>query len=148
MADLQRMVVAMEVGDRLRAARERRHMTQGELAAKLGVNIATVTLWENRKNRRQVGTKYLRKIAEALDIRVSELLGENEPPPPQTGLVTIDLAETQLLRLFRLMPQELKLVQLAQFFECANSGNFGRTLSQNHRQDTVLAGGAESGDSR
>ena len=138
----------MEVGDRLRAARERRHMTQGELAAKLGVNIATVTLWENHKNRRQVGTKYLRKIAEALDIRVSELLGENEPPPPQTGLVTMDLAETELLRMFRLMPETLKLVQLAQFVHCANTGNLSRPPSHDYHRDDVRALSNESGDSR
>jgi DNA-binding XRE family transcriptional regulator len=39
----------MDVGDRLRQIRERLGMTQGELAAKIGVHETTVTLWENRK---------------------------------------------------------------------------------------------------
>jgi transcriptional regulator with XRE-family HTH domain len=34
----------MDVGDRLREAREHLGMTQSELAAKLGVHVATVTL--------------------------------------------------------------------------------------------------------
>ena len=38
-----------DIGDRLRIAREQRGITQGELAAKLGVHIMTVTLWENKK---------------------------------------------------------------------------------------------------
>jgi transcriptional regulator with XRE-family HTH domain len=80
----------MDVGDRLREAREHLGMTQAELAAKLGVHVATVTLWENRKNRRKVATKYIQKIAKVLNIRVSELLGEGaeqtipEPPPTLT----------------------------------------------------------------
>lgn len=139
------MVVVMEVGDRLRAARERRHMTQQELAAKLGVSPATVTLWENQKNRRNVGTKYLNRIAAALDIRVSELLGEDDKPDAPTALVTMDLAERQLLRLFRLMPQELKLFQLAQFVECANTGQFDHAGGHDlRRTESMMRGSANS----
>lgn len=143
-----KMVATMEVGDRLREIREQRGMTMNELAAKLGVNIATVTLWENRKNRRQIGTKYLMKVAEVLDVRMSELLGENEPPPPPTALMTRDLAETQLLRLFRLMPEELKLFQLAQFVHCANSGKLPEAQSHDRRQDRMPARSTEHSESR
>ena len=65
-----------DVGDRLRELRERRGLKQSDLAAKFGVHVMTVTLWENKKARRKIGTKYIQKIAEALNIRVSELLGE------------------------------------------------------------------------
>ena len=122
----------MDVGDRLREAREHLGMTQSELAAKLGVHVATVTLWENRKNRRKVATKYIQKIAQVLNIRVSELLGEGakpaipEPPP---ALTTRDNAEYQLLRLFRLMPEKLQLFQLAQFVQCVTGSQGNQPIS-------------------
>lgn len=145
--------VVMEIGDRLRLARERRGMTQGDLAAKLGVHPATVTLWENHKNRRQIGTKHLQKVAEALQIRVSELLGEGgdtkqASQPPATTTAAQDLAEVQLLRLFRLMPEELKLFQLAQFVECANGGKLGHAPSHDMGQDSVSACGGDPGEHR
>jgi transcriptional regulator with XRE-family HTH domain len=116
----------MDVGDRLRARREKLGMTQGELAAKLGVHVATVTLWENRKNRRKISTKYIQKIAEVLNIRVSELLGEKNIPAQTTRdpppIMTQNSAEVQLLRMFRLMSEKLQLWQLAQFIECVNGG--------------------------
>lgn len=139
--------MATEVGDRLRAARERRGMTQGELAAKLGVHPATVTLWENKRNRRQIGTKYLQKVANALQIRPSELLGEGDGSPAPK-MVALDQAETQLLRLFRLMPEELKLFQLAQFIECAASGKLNQQISHGARRDAVPAHSGDDGDSR
>jgi transcriptional regulator with XRE-family HTH domain len=142
------MAGTMEVGDRLRAARERCGMTIGDLAAKMGVHIATVTLWENRKNRRQMGTRHVHKAADVLGIRVSELLGETEPAGPPTRLTTQDLAETQLLRLFRLMPEELKLFQLAQFFECANVGKPDQARGHNHRQRGVPTGSSVDSESR
>ena len=68
--------MVVDIGDRLREARERIGMTQLELAEKDGVHVATATLWENRRNRRPVATKHIHKLAEVLGIRVSELLGE------------------------------------------------------------------------
>ena len=66
----------IDVGDRLREVRERRGMKQSELAAKLGVHVMTVTLWENRKNRRKIAPSIYRRSRKSLNIRVSELLGE------------------------------------------------------------------------
>jgi transcriptional regulator with XRE-family HTH domain len=127
----------MEVGDRVREAREKRGMTQSELAAKLGISAITVTLWENEKNRRQVGAKYLKKIAEIFGMRMSELLGEPEAEAnaQPTAIVTVNVAETQLLRLFRLMPEKTQLVQLAQFVESAGAGNLGGGRRDHARED-------------
>jgi transcriptional regulator with XRE-family HTH domain len=138
----------MEVGDRLRAARMRAGMTIGDLAAKMGVHVATVTLWENQKNRRQMGTKHLRKAADALGIRVSELLGETEAPDPYAGITTTDLIEEQLLRLFRSMPQELKLFQLAQFVESVNLGEADHARGHGQRHGSVSIAGSENGEAR
>jgi DNA-binding XRE family transcriptional regulator len=54
--------VDKDVGDRLRELRERRGLKQSDLAAKLGVHVMTVTLWENKKARRKISTKYIQKI--------------------------------------------------------------------------------------
>lgn len=139
----------MDMGERLREARERHGMTQGELAAKLGVSTTTVTLWENRKNPRQIGTKYLKKVADALGIRVSELLGEADAKS-QSGITTADLIETQLLRLFRLMPQKVQMFQLAQFIECIGASQLdhaaGHELWKHGMAPSIS--GAGDGDSR
>ena len=142
----------MDIGERVRAARERRGMTQADLAEKLGVSPVTVTLWENRRHRRMIGTKHLANVANALEIRVSELLGETDPagqPIPGPAMTTtMDLAETQLLRLFRLMPEEVKLFQLAHFVECVGGAKFNDTLGQESRQSRALALSPENGESR
>jgi transcriptional regulator with XRE-family HTH domain len=138
----------MEVGDRLRAAREQRGLTIGDLAAKMGVNVTTVTLWENRKNRRQIGPKHVQRAAEVLGIRVSELLGEVEQPEPRPGIMTTDLAEEQLLRLFRLMPEKVQLFQLAQFVETVAVSESGYTRSHDQRQDRMPSGSPENDQAR
>jgi transcriptional regulator with XRE-family HTH domain len=114
--------VDKDVGDRLRELRERRGLKQSDLAAKLGVHVMTVTLWENKKARRKISTKYIQKIAEALNIRVSELLGEEGTLEQTTRDPLPSSAEVQLLRMFRLMSEKLQLWQLAQFIECVNGG--------------------------
>jgi transcriptional regulator with XRE-family HTH domain len=104
--------VDKDVGDRLRELRERRGLKQSDLAAKLGVHVMTVTLWENKKARRKISTKYIQKIAEALNIRVSELLGEEGTLEQTTRdplpIMTQSSAEVQLLRMFRLMSEKLQ----------------------------------------
>jgi transcriptional regulator with XRE-family HTH domain len=118
--------VEKDVGDRLREIRERQGMKQSELAAKLGVHVMTVTLWENVKARRKVAAKYLPRIAQILNIRVAELLGEEGTLEQTTRdplpIMTQSSAEVQLLRMYRLMSEKLQLWQLAQFIECVNGG--------------------------
>ena len=142
----------MDIGERLRAARERRGMTQADLAEKLGVSPVTVTLWENRRHRRMIGTKHLANVAVALEIRVSELLGETDPAgqpaPGSATTTTMDLAETQLLRLFRLMSEEVKLFQLAQFVECASGAKLDHARGYEPRQSGPAALSPENSESR
>jgi hypothetical protein len=86
----------------------------------------TVTLWENVKARRKVAAKYLPRIAQILNIRVAELLGEEGTLEQTTRdplpIMTQSSAEVQLLRMYRLMSEKLQLWQLAQFIECVNGG--------------------------
>jgi transcriptional regulator with XRE-family HTH domain len=136
--------MVVDIGDRLREARERIGMTQLELAEKVGVHVATATLWENRRNRRPVATKHIHKLAEVLGMRVSELLGEETRelsplpiPKPEPTLTTRTNAEYQLLRLFRQMSEELKLWQLAQFMQCVSSGQSGQPMGHEMSIDSA-----------
>lgn len=121
----------MDIGDRIRAARERAGLTQKQLAEAVGVSDVAVTLWENRKNRRGITNEHLEKVAEILGVTMGVLLGEKQPRPLVTrarmSTVVVSQAEKTLLELFRGFSQELQLLQLAQFVECAKfrkSGQF------------------------
>jgi transcriptional regulator with XRE-family HTH domain len=58
--------------EKLRALRERRLLTQAELAGKAGVRPATITDIETGKHKPRGST--VRKIAKALSVRPTELL--------------------------------------------------------------------------
>jgi transcriptional regulator with XRE-family HTH domain len=112
----------MVIGDRIRAARERRGLTQSQLAEAVGVQPTAVTLWENKKNPRGITGPHLHKVAEVLEVSVAKLLGEPEQTltmRPRMATIVVSPAEKTLLELFRAFPQELQLLQLAQFVECA-----------------------------
>lgn len=63
--------------ENLKRFREKNNLNKEELGLKLGVTGATVGLWESKKNEPRMGK--VQKIAEVLDVNVSELLF-NEPP--------------------------------------------------------------------
>ncbi len=68
------MLTVVQIGDKLRAARTRRLMTQQELAREAGVGVTTIV----RIERNQVEPQFrnIRKLAKALDIAPTELIGE------------------------------------------------------------------------
>lgn len=110
----------MEVGDKVRAVREQKGITQAQLAEAVGVHTTTVTLWENHRNRRQVTDQHLHKIAQALGVHVTELIegtDYNQEPPP-ASVATINLVEKVLLDTFRRLPEHVQTLQLAQLIEC------------------------------
>jgi transcriptional regulator with XRE-family HTH domain len=119
----------MEVGDRIKSAREKAGLTQHQLAEAVGVSDTAVVLWENRKNRRGIKDEHLQKVAEVLDTTVGALLGAREKPRSmmraefsRVSTVVVNDAEKTLLNLFRSFSQEFQLLQLAQFVECASLG--------------------------
>jgi transcriptional regulator with XRE-family HTH domain len=65
-------------GKRLKWARERRGITQEELAEKLGVSLRTITRYEN-----QSGDDLLRDVSQALDVSADYLLGLSNDPNPR-----------------------------------------------------------------
>jgi transcriptional regulator with XRE-family HTH domain len=68
------MLVVVKIGDRLRDLRVRRALTQEELAEKADVGTNTVARLERNESDPHMST--LRKLAWALDVDPSELVGE------------------------------------------------------------------------
>jgi transcriptional regulator with XRE-family HTH domain len=71
---------ARQIGRRLKAARQRAHVSQAELAARLEVTQTAVSYWE--AGRRLPGIDDLMRIAEFLDAPLTDLLpGDSERRP-------------------------------------------------------------------
>jgi transcriptional regulator with XRE-family HTH domain len=68
------MPIVVYIGEQLRNARTRRLLTQEELAAKAGVSQSTIANIERNNAEPQFRT--IRKLAKALDVEPSELIGE------------------------------------------------------------------------
>ena len=57
--------------DDLKAFRRRKHLTQKELASRVGVSHGTIVLWENSTV--QPRREHIPKLAEALDVDAKQL---------------------------------------------------------------------------
>ena len=68
------MPTVVHIGDKLRAARTRRLLTQEELAERADVSPSTVANIE--LDNREPHFRTIRKLAKALDVDPTELLGE------------------------------------------------------------------------
>jgi transcriptional regulator with XRE-family HTH domain len=68
------MAVVVYIGDKLKAARTRRLLTQEELAAKAGVSAATVVNIE--RDNQEPHFRTIKKLAKALDVDPTTLLEE------------------------------------------------------------------------
>jgi transcriptional regulator with XRE-family HTH domain len=71
---MARMLAVVKIGDRLRDLRVRRALTQEELADKADVGTNTVARLERNETEPHMST--LRKLARALDVNPSELIGD------------------------------------------------------------------------
>lgn len=66
----------MHIGEKIKKIREKRGLTQTELARRCGVPHATI--WNIENGKRNPGFKVLPKIAEVLNVSIDELLKEEE----------------------------------------------------------------------
>ncbi len=71
---MMQLVVSLGIGDRLRRLRRNRLLTQHGLAERAGVSHVTIARIETGQVEPRIDT--LRKLAKALDIEPTELLGE------------------------------------------------------------------------
>ena len=68
------MPTVVYIGEKLKVARTRRLLTQEELAEKAGVSAATVVNVE--RNNQEPHFRTIRKLAQALEIDPTKLLGD------------------------------------------------------------------------
>jgi transcriptional regulator with XRE-family HTH domain len=138
----------MGIGDRIRELREKRGMTQAELAELMGLQHSAVSLWESKTTRRNITDENLKKVAEVLGVSLAELFGEERGMAltiePRFTTISVSQAEKTLLDLFRSFPEKLQLLQLAQFVECSKVRK-GKQFVSNKSSDGFA--GAVSEDS-
>lgn len=85
-----------EIGDRIRATRQERRITQEELAAAVGVSRSAVAQWETGRSGQVTGN--LARIAQVLGVGVEFLMQGAAP----TGIPEASSAdEMAMLRLYR-----------------------------------------------
>lgn len=88
----------MEFGNHLKALREKRGLSQGELARRSGVSWSYISFLEAGK-RKSPSVKIILALAGALAVSVEELLGQDSREPLQ---MSMDMAE------FAKLPPELR----------------------------------------
>lgn len=104
------MLSPMAIGDRIRAARARLGMSQRTLAEKVGVDKSAVAQWEGGGGGKGIRTENLIETARILQIRPSELLGEETEAD---SFSTTDTREIALIHLYRQLSEPLKNVHLS-----------------------------------
>lgn len=96
----------VEVGMRLKAAREAAGLSQQAVADRFGKNKATVSAWET--GRGDPGIYQLRDLAKYYKISVAQLLQDNSPQDEVKSISQLTGLEAQLVMLFRGLPDDTK----------------------------------------
>ena len=76
----------INIGLRMREIREQKRITQTELSQKIKCTPTALSRWESGK--RIPSFEYIEKIANALDVSISELCDEKPREMESTGVVT------------------------------------------------------------
>lgn len=84
------MTETSSFGQRLKALRKSRGLTQEELADLIGTHETTIRRWENQDNT-TTNVELIRKLALTLQVTEEELLSD---PPPKDWVLTIKTADT------------------------------------------------------
>lgn len=92
------------LGEKLKALRKAKKVTQVQLAAELNVANGTVAMWETEK--REPDLKTIRRLAEFFDVPVGFLLGEDEKKPTPVSEDGLDEKDQRLVSWFRSLPEE------------------------------------------
>lgn len=86
-----RSYVMMTCGDKIAALREKRGLTQEDLATKIGISRASLSHYE--KNRREPDYATITKLADFFHVSVDYLLGRTENPAEIADSAVRDLAQ-------------------------------------------------------
>ncbi len=85
--------------ERLKAARLKNHLTQGELAEKLKIDAMQISRWE--KGHKIPRSERLAEIAQVLNVSVDYLLGISDEPTIRVRVENLTIEEMALVRAFR-----------------------------------------------
>jgi transcriptional regulator with XRE-family HTH domain len=115
----------MRVGQRVRAYRLSRGMTQMALGERVGVTFQQIQKYERGVNR--MGSSRLKKVATILGISVAALFGEDQNHSDETldGLLSETHCQqytTRLLRAFDAIKDSKQRLALVQFVESMGQG--------------------------
>lgn len=101
---------------RLAMLRKERHLTQGQIAEKLGLSRPSYTCYEIGNSYPSVVT--LCKLADMFDVSLDYLLGRSEDPAMDTADPKAATQEVQLIEKFRQLPSEkrAKLCEMLDLF--------------------------------
>ena len=97
--------------DNIRQACKRKGITLAQLERKIGIGNGVIARWETQE--KSPPYDRLVKIAAALDTTVEEL-SQNTDPAPAESQSGITGKEWELVRLFRVLPEDLQSDVLAQ----------------------------------
>ena len=117
----------MTIGERVKQARKEKKLTQKELAEQIGVHPANISQFERGK--RNPKLENINKIASALGILTSELLGEPRPTTPT------DHTES---RLNQLMEECGELISASARYRRHLHGD--RTLNEKYTEMNLIRG--------
>lgn len=81
----------MTCGDKIAALRDKRGLTQEDLAAKIGISRASLSHYE--KGRREPDYTILTKLADYFQVSIDYLLGRTDDPSKISDIAVRDLAE-------------------------------------------------------
>ncbi len=95
----------IEIGGRLKQAREKRNMTQEELGKLLGLNKSTIQRYESGQVKK-IKLPVLENIAEILGVNPSWLILKTDNPTPIKSDVPLTSDEIKLLAYFRSFNEE------------------------------------------
>lgn len=85
--------------ERLKAARLKNHLTQGELAQKLNIDAMQISRWE--KGHKIPRSERLAEIAQVLNVSVDYLLGVSDEPSIRVKIENLTIEEMAIITALR-----------------------------------------------
>ncbi len=104
----------MEINEVLKELRQRKHLTQQELATALDINLSSYQKYERPNNTIKPSIDALIKIADYYHVTVDYLLGREPAPPPVDPFEALGLKKSvdddEFIRLYSTLPDFAKQI--------------------------------------
>lgn len=104
----------MEINEILKELRQRKHLTQQELATILDINLSSYQKYERPNNTVKPSIDALIKIADFYGVTVDYLLGREPSPPPADAMEVLGIEKSvdddEFMRLYNELPDYAKQI--------------------------------------